>query len=107
MNEEEQAKKLGELELKEQEELLHSQLSDTSQVDNVKYSGKKWSNFSVRCTQVPVPSVSSCLFRHPPPRARQYIVAPRVCGAAGAVGSSCVWLLWVGCASPERANSEG
>lgn len=32
LSEEEQAKKLADLELKEQEELLHSQLSDTSQV---------------------------------------------------------------------------
>lgn len=35
LSEEEQAKKLAELELKEQEELLHSQLSDTSQVSLV------------------------------------------------------------------------
>lgn len=32
ISEEEQAKKLAELELQEQEDLLHSQLSDTSQV---------------------------------------------------------------------------
>lgn len=32
VNEEEQAKETAELELREQEELLHSQLSDTSQV---------------------------------------------------------------------------
>lgn len=33
VSEEEQAKKLAELELREHEELLHSQLSDTSQVN--------------------------------------------------------------------------
>lgn len=36
VSEEEQAKKLAELELKEQEELLHSQLSDTSQVSHIR-----------------------------------------------------------------------
>lgn len=41
LSEEEQAKKLADLELKEQEELLHSQLSDTSQVSMILVQNSK------------------------------------------------------------------
>lgn len=97
VSEEEQAKKLAELELKEQEELFHSQLSETSQVDNMKRSGR------VKSTGT---SVISCLSPHRLPRARRFIICRACCGAAGAMQWAQVMFSCSGSVCLTRARKE-